>query len=287
MHRISALLLGSAGLIAAVTGVSAQDAEQIKRGEYLATAGDCVACHSAPGGRPFAGNYVLNTPIGKIRTPNLTPDDETGLGKWTADDFYRALHEGIDNEGSYLYPAFPFAWYTKVTRNDSDAIFAYLRSLEPVKEPRKPSEIPFPFNIRSALITWRTAFFTRASSSRIQTPAPRSIAAATSWRASAIAACATTPTRSSETAGWRANSVAGSSTAGTRPTSPRRSHRDRLLDRRSGGRIPQNRHGSGQPAGRRRRADASDHRGIPLQADRCRPEGDGRLPAHAESQREL
>ena len=102
------------------------------------------ACHSAPGGRPFAGNYVLNTPIGKIRTPNLTPDDETGLGKWTADDFYRALHEGIDNEGSYLYPAFPFAWYTKVTRNDSDAIFAYLRSLEPVKEPRKPSEIPFP-----------------------------------------------------------------------------------------------------------------------------------------------
>ena len=65
MHRISALLLGSAGLIAAVTGVSAQDAEQIKRGEYLATAGDCVACHSAPGGRPFAGNYVLNTPIGE------------------------------------------------------------------------------------------------------------------------------------------------------------------------------------------------------------------------------
>lgn len=160
MRRISALLLGSAGLIAAVTGVSAQDAEQIKRGEYLATAGDCVACHSAPGGRPFAGNYVLNTPIGKIRTPNLTPDDETGLGKWTADDFYRALHEGIDNEGGYLYPAFPFAWYTKVTRDDSDAIFAYLRSLEPVKEPRKPSEIPFPFNIRSALITWRTAFFT-------------------------------------------------------------------------------------------------------------------------------
>ncbi|MEX7362777.1 cytochrome c, partial [Pseudomonas aeruginosa] len=72
----------------------------------------------------------------------------------------KAMHEGIDNEGHYLYPAFPFAWYTKVTTDDVKAIWAYLRSLEPVKEPRKDSEIPFPFNIRTALITWRTAFFT-------------------------------------------------------------------------------------------------------------------------------
>ena len=161
MHRIFALLLGSTYVLGAgMAGATAQDADLIKRGEYLATAGDCVACHSAPGGKPFAGNYVLNTPIGKIRTPNLTPDDETGLGKWSADDFYRALHEGIDNDGQYLYPAFPFAWYTKVSRADSDAIFAYLRSLAPVNEPRQASEIPFPFSIRTALITWRTAFFT-------------------------------------------------------------------------------------------------------------------------------
>ncbi|WP_292507275.1 c-type cytochrome [Methylobacterium sp.] len=136
------------------------DADLVKRGEYLVTAGDCVACHTAPGGKPFAGNYVLNTPIGKIRTPNLTPDKETGLGNWTEDEFARAMHEGITKDGSYLYPAFPFAWYTKVTRDDVKAIFAYLRSLEPVNEVRKPSEIPFPFNIRTALVTWRTAFFT-------------------------------------------------------------------------------------------------------------------------------
>lgn len=165
MRRIIALALGAGCLLGtgAATGpVRAQgaDPDLIRRGEYLATAGDCVACHSAPGGKPFAGNYVLNTPIGKIRTPNLTPDPETGLGNWSEDDFYRALHEGITKDGSYLYPAFPFAWYTKVTRDDAKAIFAYLRSLEPVNEPRKPSEIPFPFNIRTALITWRTAFFT-------------------------------------------------------------------------------------------------------------------------------
>ncbi|NEU11041.1 c-type cytochrome [Methylobacterium sp. BTF04] len=163
MHRVVAFGLGSGILLYSAVGsalAQGADAELIKRGAYLATAGDCVACHSAPGGKPFAGNYVLNTPIGKIRTPNLTPDKETGLGNWTADDFYRAFHEGIDKDGSYLYPAFPFAWYTKVSRPDSDAIFAYLQSLEPVNEPRKASEIPFPFNIRTALITWRTAFFT-------------------------------------------------------------------------------------------------------------------------------
>jgi mono/diheme cytochrome c family protein len=154
------LALGLAGSVLSAGFACAQDADLIKRGEYLATAGDCVACHTAPGGKPFAGNYVLNTPIGKIRTPNLTPDNETGLGTWSADDFYRAFHEGITKDGSYLYPAFPFAWYTKVTRDDSDAIFAYLKSLPAVHEPRKDSEIPFPFNIRTALITWRTAFFT-------------------------------------------------------------------------------------------------------------------------------
>ncbi|GJD72651.1 c-type cytochrome [Methylobacterium goesingense] len=165
-NRRTALRLGAAltfgfgaGAASAQT-VASQDADLIKRGEYLATAGDCVACHTAPGGKPFAGNYVLNTPIGKIRTPNLTPDKETGLGNWSADDFYRAFHEGITKDGSYLYPAFPFAWYTKVTRADADAIFAYLKSLPAVHEPRKDSEIPFPFNIRTALITWRTAFFT-------------------------------------------------------------------------------------------------------------------------------
>ncbi|KQP59164.1 c-type cytochrome [Methylobacterium sp. Leaf108] len=162
MVRIDAAAVGAVVLTLGITAAAAQgaDADLIKRGQYLVTAGDCVACHTAPGGKPFAGNYVLNTPIGKIRTPNLTPDKETGLGNWTEEDFARAMHEGITKDGSYLYPAFPFAWYTKVTREDVKVIFAYLQSLEPVREVRQASEIPFPFNIRTALITWRTAFFT-------------------------------------------------------------------------------------------------------------------------------
>ncbi|KAB1074793.1 c-type cytochrome [Methylobacterium planeticum] len=163
MRRLRALAATSGFVsiltVAAVPGARAADQDLIKRGEYLVTAGDCVACHTAPGGKRLAGNYVLNTPIGKIRTPNLTPDKETGLGNWSEEDFYRAFHDGISKDGSYLYPAFPFGWYTKVTKDDVKAIWAYLQSLEPVNEPRKDNEIPFPFNIRTALITWRTAFF--------------------------------------------------------------------------------------------------------------------------------
>ena len=165
MDRIAAL--ARAGLLtgvlaaapAAAQDPNLSDPELIARGQYLVTAGDCVACHTAPGGKPFAGNYRLNTPIGAIMTPNLTPDPETGIGKWDYATFERAFRQGIGDEGEYLYPAFPFAWYTKVTDADTKAIFAFLKSLPPVKEARKDSEIPFPFNVRTALITWRTAFF--------------------------------------------------------------------------------------------------------------------------------
>jgi mono/diheme cytochrome c family protein len=85
-------------------------------------AGDCIACHTARGGEPFAGGLEMPTPFGTIYTPNITPDPETGIGKWTRDDFYRALHEGKSKDGSLLYPAFPYPSYTKVTRADSDAI---------------------------------------------------------------------------------------------------------------------------------------------------------------------
>ncbi|GJE28572.1 cytochrome c [Methylobacterium organophilum] len=163
MDRRKALGLASglASLLAVAQSASAQDADKdlIERGKYLATVGDCTACHTKPGGQPFAGNYGLNTPIGLIKTPNLTPDDETGLGKWTYETFEKAFRHGIGDEGEYLYPAFPFGWYTKVSDEDTRAIFAYLKSLPPVKEKREASDIPFPFNVRTALITWRTAFF--------------------------------------------------------------------------------------------------------------------------------
>ena len=161
MDRIAALAFAGIliGAPAAAQEPDLSNPDLIARGKYLVTAGDCVACHTAPGGKPFAGNYKLNTPIGAIMTPNLTPDPETGLGKWDYATFERAFRHGIGDEGEYLYPAFPFSWYTKVTDDDTKAIFAYLKSLEPVKEARKDNEIPFPFNLRTALITWRTAFF--------------------------------------------------------------------------------------------------------------------------------
>jgi mono/diheme cytochrome c family protein len=131
----------------------------ITRGEYLARAGDCVACHTLPTGRPFAGGRTMATPFGDLYTPNITPDDETGIGKWTADEFYRMMHTGISRDGTILYPAMPYASYTKVTRADSDAIYAYLMSVEPVKQPNRPHGLRFPFNNRDLLIGWRTLYF--------------------------------------------------------------------------------------------------------------------------------
>jgi mono/diheme cytochrome c family protein len=131
----------------------------IKKGEYLARAGDCIACHTVRGGKIFAGGLPMATPFGTLYTPNITPDDRAGIGKWSADDFYRAMHTGRSKDGSLLYPAFPFTSYTKVSRADSDAIYAYLRSVPPVSVPSRPHELKFPFNNRNLLIGWRTLFF--------------------------------------------------------------------------------------------------------------------------------
>ena len=131
----------------------------IQRGEYLARAGDCVACHTEPTGKLFAGGRAMATPFGAIHVPNITPDDETGIGRWTSDEFYRMMHTGISRDGTLLYPAMPFAQYTKVTRDDCDAIFAYLQSLPPVKQKNKPHELRFPFNKRELLLGWRTLYF--------------------------------------------------------------------------------------------------------------------------------
>src|SRR4030095_4175255 len=128
-------------------------------GEYLARAGDCVACHTARGGEPFAGGLEMPTPFGTIFTPNITPDPETGIGKWSADDFYRALHDGKSKDGSLLYPAFPYPSYTKVTRADADAIYGYIQTITPVKKKNKPHAMKFPYNQRNLLIGWRALYF--------------------------------------------------------------------------------------------------------------------------------
>jgi len=143
----------------AASGAANAETLLIQKGEYLARAGDCVACHTNPEGKEFAGGRPMPTPFGALYSPNITPDEETGIGQWSSDEFYRMMHSGVSRDGSLLYPAMPFASYTKVTRADSDAIYAYLMSVQPVKQKNRPHELRFPFNKRELLIGWRTLYF--------------------------------------------------------------------------------------------------------------------------------
>ncbi|HEY5799600.1 MAG TPA: cytochrome c [Burkholderiaceae bacterium] len=132
---------------------------QLARGRYLAQAGNCMGCHTVRGGAPFAGGRAISTPFGNVYATNITPDPATGLGKWSADDFWRAMHNGKGKDGSFLYPVFPYPNYTKVTRADSDAIYAYLRSVPAVKQAAREHELRFPYNQRFMLAFWRTLYF--------------------------------------------------------------------------------------------------------------------------------
>lgn len=111
-----------------------------------------------PTGKLFGGGRAMETPFGTLYTPNISSDKATGIGKWSADEFYRMMHTGKSRDGSLLYPAMPFASYTKVTRADSDAIYAYLQSVPPIHQPNRPHELRFPFNQRSLLLGWRTLY---------------------------------------------------------------------------------------------------------------------------------
>ena len=135
----------------------------MSRGEYLARAGDCVACHSKPGGAPFAGGFAMPTPFGTLYSPNITPDKATGIGTWSSDQFYEMLHTGRSRDGTLLYPAMPFPAYTKVTREDANALYAYLRSLKPVSQVNRDNELRFPYNNRSLMYGWRALFFTEGT----------------------------------------------------------------------------------------------------------------------------
>jgi mono/diheme cytochrome c family protein len=150
-----ALAACTTGAIAAWAAEDSQAFEKIERGRYLAVLGDCISCHTAPGGKPFAGGAALETPFGALIGPNITPDIATGVGAWSEEDFRRAMHEGIGRGGARLYPAMPYPAYTKVTRDDVSAIWAYLRSLDPVRNEVQPNQLKFPFNVRRpATSTW-------------------------------------------------------------------------------------------------------------------------------------
>lgn len=139
---------------------AANKEEQFLRGRYLTLAGNCMGCHTARGGQQFSGGRAIPTPFGNIYAPNITPDTKTGIGSWTADDFWRALHNGKSKDGRFLYPAFPYTNYTNVTRTDSDAMYAYFKSMRPVEQANREHDLRFPYNQRILLAGWRMLYFT-------------------------------------------------------------------------------------------------------------------------------
>jgi len=145
----------------AAAPVMAQETQQtvVQRGAYLARAGGCADCHTNSGSPEMSGGQQIQTPYGTIGAPNITPDKATGIGDWSDDDFYRALHDGLDRSGNYLYPVMPYDYYTKVTRSDALAIKAWLFSLPPVHAPEAKNHLAFPFDIRTSLAAWRALFF--------------------------------------------------------------------------------------------------------------------------------
>jgi mono/diheme cytochrome c family protein len=132
--------------------------DPIARGQYLARAADCQACHTARGGTPFAGGLAFNLPFGSIWSPNITPDKDTGIGGWTDAQFLGALHRGVDDQGQPLYPAMPYAAFAHMTDADALAIKAYLFSLTPVHRPNKDNTFTFPFNQRWLMAVWSRLF---------------------------------------------------------------------------------------------------------------------------------
>ncbi|OOG38507.1 cytochrome c [Polaromonas sp. A23] len=132
---------------------------QIQRGAYLARAGNCMSCHTARGGTPYAGGRGIDTPFGTVFSGNLTPDKNTGIGSWTASEFWRAMHNGRSRDGRLLYPAFPYTNYTEVTREDSDALYAYLQSLPPAAQANTAHTLRWPFSTQAALAVWRALYF--------------------------------------------------------------------------------------------------------------------------------
>ena len=155
-RRPALLLVAAAGAVAFATlvatsflngkagdAVQAADAQPdlVARGKYLAEAADCGACHSAPGGAPFAGGLPMQSGFGTIYATNITPDPDDGIGRWSAEDFWRALHDGVRRDGRQLYPAMPYTSYRGMTRADADAIYAYVMQLRPMNVANRRTDI--------------------------------------------------------------------------------------------------------------------------------------------------
>ena len=149
---LALMLLGSAG--------AAAEGENVTRGEYLLRAGGCVSCHTAAGGLKLAGGRALATPFGTFYSPNITPDPETGIGRWTDAQFLRALREGVRPDGANYFAVFPYPSFTGITDSDALAIKAYLFSVPAVRQDNRPHNVIFPFSWRVLQTGWKLLFFT-------------------------------------------------------------------------------------------------------------------------------
>ncbi|HET8555136.1 MAG TPA: cytochrome c [Rhodanobacteraceae bacterium] len=163
---VLALLIGAcSGMTAQPSDADAQTRRspgsyvEVTRGHYLARIGDCKSCHTAKGGKPWAGGRAIPTPFGVIYSTNITPDPATGIGDWSFEDFYQSMHEGVARDGRHLYPAFPYPWFTRLSRDDVHAIKAYLDTLTPVRQRDVPNELPWPFSMRSVMAVWNKLYF--------------------------------------------------------------------------------------------------------------------------------
>jgi mono/diheme cytochrome c family protein len=165
LRYFRASCLAAAVLIANGPAAAEQAADPtlIARGSYLAKAADCMPCHTSARDKPYAGGLKLNTPFGAIYSPNITPDRDTGIGAWTFDQFRNAVHSGIRADGKYLYPAMPFDAFTMIREDDLAPLWAYFRSLTPVRQQNRENELSFPFNIRYGMLVWRLMFFRERS----------------------------------------------------------------------------------------------------------------------------
>ena len=169
--RLAALVLiaiAGYGLFAVLWGVPSvpdhplsRDPATIAAGKYLAAAGDCASCHTAEGGEAFAGGRPSATPFGTIYSTNITPDPKTGIGDLNSAHFYQLMAYGADSPLAPLYPAMPYTSFHAITREDSDALFAYFMSVPAVEQPATPNEMSFPFNIRPLMFGWNLLFANR------------------------------------------------------------------------------------------------------------------------------
>lgn len=159
---LGAALLGWRSAIAPVasTGASVYTAATIERGRVLAAAGDCIVCHTAPGGVANAGGREMATPFGTVVTTNLTPDVATGIGAWSFSAFQRAMREGVSRDGKHLYPAFPYPAFTRTTDDDLTALYAYLMAQPAVASKLPETKLAFPFNVRPLMALWNALYLT-------------------------------------------------------------------------------------------------------------------------------